>query len=296
VPTREAVEAHLSVAQDGFCGALAEVDGAMHTRVDRWDRPGGGGGETRILTGRVVERAAVNVSAVWGETPGGLRDRMPELGPRFYATGLSIIVHPHNPYVPTFHANVRYFETDETAWFGGGADLTPHYLHPDDAAMFHRVLADLCADHPTSDHRSWKAWCDRYFHLPHRGEARGVGGIFYDRVGDDLEGMWEFHRALAEGLVDLYPPIVERRRSQPFGARERHWQELRRGRYVEFNLVWDRGTRFGLESGGRTESILASLPPRARWDDGFEPEPGSPEQVLVEVLRGDPVEWATWTN
>ncbi|MDX1449052.1 MAG: coproporphyrinogen III oxidase, partial [Acidimicrobiia bacterium] len=200
-------------------------------------------------------------------------------------------VHPRNPYAPTFHANVRYFESDEVAWFGGGADLTPYYLFEDDARHFHRVLADVCDRHDVADHAGWKRACDEYFHLPHRGEARGVGGLFFDHLTESLDAVWSFQRDLADHLLDAYLPILERRAGTPYGNRETEWHRIRRGRYVEFNLVWDRGTRFGLETGGRTESILGSLPPVAAWSYDHEPDPDSPEGELLAFVRGEPRDW-----
>ena len=279
--------------QSRFAAAIEGLDGTAVFVVDPWEREGGGGGDTRILSGgEVVERAAVNFSAVWGQTPTRLSDRMAAAGRTFYATGVSIIVHPRNPHAPTFHANLRYFETDAgDSWFGGGADLTPYYLYPSDARHFHRVLRDACGRHSVADHDAWKHACDEYFHLPHRGEARGVGGLFFDHLTEHLDEVWAFQQDLGDHLADAYLPIVERRAATPFGERERRWHELRRGRYVEFNLVWDRGTRFGLETGGRTESILGSLPPRARWEYAYEPEPGTPEAELLAMVRAGPRSW-----
>ncbi len=239
-----------------------------------------------------IEKAAVNFSSVSGETPDRLSERLAIESDRFYATGVSIIVHPSNPFAPTFHANIRYFETDSgLAWFGGGADLTPHYLFAADAEEFHTALAASCLRHPVADYPAWKVECDEYFHLPHRGEARGVGGIFFDHLRDDLDDVWEYQLDLADTITRVYPTILERRKDTPFRAPHREWQLYRRGRYVEFNLVWDRGTKFGLETSGRTESILASLPPLVRFEYGYEPEPGSPEAELAVFLRAEPRSW-----
>ncbi len=280
--------------QDSLCRAFEQVDGVGRFSVEPWERPGGGGGVTRILRSRGhVEKAAVNRSAVWGETPPRLSEVQASASRHFYATGVSIIVHPRNPHAPTFHANLRYFETDTgAAWFGGGADLTPVYLYREDAVAFHRALAEICGRHPIGDYPTWKRRCDEYFFLPHRGEARGVGGIFFDHL-DDLEAAWRFVEDLGRNLGSVYLPILTRRLGTAYGDQERIWQQRRRGRYVEFNLIWDRGTRFGLETGGRTESILASLPPHARWDTDEDPPPGSPERELVDLLRGDPVDWSS---
>jgi coproporphyrinogen III oxidase len=291
---REQIEATYREIQAAFCAAVEEVDGEETFAADDWVRPGGGGGITRVLSGSgPIEKAAVNFSAVAGDTPAALSERMAVDSSRFFATGVSIIVHPRNPHVPTFHANIRYFETDTgEAWFGGGADLTPYYVHEPDAARFHRTLKETCDRHPAADYDAWKRACDEYFYLPHRGEARGVGGIFFDHLTEPLDEIWAFQRDFGLGLTGLYLPIVEARRHEQYGERERTWQELRRGRYAEFNLIWDRGTRFGLETSGRTESILASLPPRARWVYGHEPSPGSREAELLELVRGPPRQWA----
>lgn len=290
---RSEIEVWMVGLQQRFAEGIEILDGSASFVTDRWERPGGGGGVTRILAGgRHVEKAAVNFSAVSGDTPPTLTERMAAASSTFYATGVSIIVHPANPHAPTFHANLRYFETDDgTAWFGGGADLTPYYLYPEDARHFHRVLAACCDRHAIADHATWKRQCDEYFHLPHRGEARGVGGLFYDHLDDRLDEVWAFQMDLGDQLLAAYVPILQRRLDTPYGEAEREWHEIRRGRYAEFNLVWDRGTRFGLETGGRTESILASLPPRARWVYAHEPETGSAEAELLEMVRSAPKEW-----
>ncbi len=239
-----------------------------------------------------IEKAAVNFSSVSGDTPDRLSERLAIKSDRFYATGVSIIVHPSNPFAPAFHANIRYFETDgDLAWFGGGADLTPHYLFSEDAEAFHTALAESCLRHPVADYPGWKIACDEYFHLPHRAEARGVGGVFFDHLRDDLDEVWHYQLDLADTLTRVYPRILDRRKGTPFDPSHRAWQLYRRGRYVEFNLVWDRGTKFGLETSGRTESILASLPPLVRFEYGYEPRPGTPEAELTELLRGEPRSW-----
>ncbi len=291
--SRADIEAFYRQFQARFAAGIEAVDGSARFLSDRWERDGGGGGDTRILAdGERIERAAVNFSAVHGATPAELSERMAAMGEEFYATGVSIIVHPRNPYAPTFHANIRYFETDDgRAWFGGGADLTPYYLFEEDAVHFHRVLADACSRHPIADHAAWKKACDDYFHLRHRGEARGIGGLFFDHLTEELDAVWEFQRDLADHLLAAYLPVLERRVDTPYGERERRWHRLRRGRYVEFNLVWDRGTKFGLETGGRTESILASLPPHAEWAYDFQPEEGSPEAALLDFLRSPARAW-----
>ncbi|HWB88955.1 MAG TPA: oxygen-dependent coproporphyrinogen oxidase [Acidimicrobiia bacterium] len=289
---RRQVEDVYRQVQEDFCSAVETVDGLSRFGADRWARDEGGGGLTRILAGEgPIEKAAVNFSAVEGETPGGLSDRLAADSDRFYATGVSIIVHPRNPHAATFHANLRYFETDETAWFGGGADLTPFYLYEEDAEHFHATLAAVCAAHPVADYDRWKRACDQYFHLPHRGESRGVGGLFFDHLTDHLDEVFVFQNELGKALADAYVPILKRRVDMPYGEREIEWHEIRRGRYAEFNLVWDRGTRFGLDTSGRVESVLSSLPPRARWMYGHEPAEGTPEARLLEMVRGEPRSW-----
>jgi len=280
--------------QEELCVGLQELDGRSAFRSDDWERPGGGGGLTRVLSdGGQIEKAAVNFSAVEGETPERLSERLAVASTRFFATGISVIVHPANPHAPTFHANLRYFETDAgQAWFGGGADLTPHYLYEEDAHHFHRLLKQACGRHEVADYPAWKRACDDYFFLPHRGEARGIGGIFFDHLTERLQEVLAFQTDLGHLLAGAYFPILERRMEMSFGQAELDWQEIRRGRYAEFNLVWDRGTRFGLETSGRTESILASLPPRARWVYSHEPDAGSAEERLLETLRASPRSWA----
>jgi coproporphyrinogen III oxidase len=290
---RDEVEARYREIQQAMCTALEAVDGTARFRSDPWERPGGGGGDTRILAGTGhIEKAAVNFSAVWGTPPQQLADSMAAGAEHFSARGVSIIVHPANPHAPTFHANIRHLETDDAAWFGGGADLTPYYLYEDDAVHFHGILRAVCDRHPVADHPGWKTACDDYFRLHHRGEARGIGGLFFDHLTDRLDEVWAFQQDLGDHLAEAYVPVLQRRIDTPYDDRQALWHEIRRGRYVEFNLIWDRGTRFGLETDGRTESILASLPPRARWSYAYEPEPGSPEAALLDMVRGEPRDWS----
>lgn len=292
--TRARAEALYATLQDLLCDAVERQDGRARFGRDVWTRAEGGGGVTRVIEdGAVFEKGAINVSAVEGPAPAALVEHLGVPAKSFYATGISMIFHPRNPHAPTFHANVRYFETDSgAAWLGGGCDLTPYYLYEDDARAFHRGLREVCAPHPIADHAAWKAWCDRYFLNTHRGEARGVGGLFFDHQRGDLPALLAFQEALGRAIPGLYLPIVARRQDTPYGEAEERWHLQRRGRYVEFNLVHDRGTRFGLQTGGRVESILVSLPPRVRFDYAAEPAPGSPEARLLEVLRGSPRDWA----
>jgi coproporphyrinogen III oxidase len=278
--------------QDELCAALERVDGAARFSTDRWERPGGGGGLSRVLQeGAVLEKAGVNASHVHGVLPRRLAATAGAEVGTFGAAGLSLVVHPRSPMVPTAHMNVRFVARGGAGGFGGGADLTPFYLFEEDCAHFHRVLRELCERHLPGRHAELKRAADEYFFLPHRGEHRGVGGIFFDDLDADPDRALALVRELPRAFLDAYLPVVERRRLLPYGEEERRWQEIRRGRYVEFNLVLDRGTLFGLETGGRTESILMSLPPRVRFPYDHRPAPGSREAALVEALRA-PREWA----
>ena len=284
--------------QDRIVAALETFDGKDFRR-DEWTRPAGGGGITRVIEeGNFFERGGVAFSHVMGESmPPSATVHRPELaGRRFEALGVSLVLHPRNPYCPTVHMNVRSFVAEKKGaepvwWFGGGMDLTPYYGFEDDARHFHGVCKDTLAPFGIEVHPRYKKWCDEYFFLRHRNEPRGIGGMFYDDLNEGgFERCFALTRAVGDSLVDAYLPIVERRRDLPFGERERDFQSYRRGRYVEFNLVWDRGTLFGLQSGGRTESILMSLPPIVKWRYDWHPEPGSMEEKLyTEFLN--PRDW-----
>jgi len=291
------VRDYLTGLQDRLCAAIERVDGAAAFREDAWTRAEGGGGRTRILRdGAVFEQAGVGFSDVSGTTlPPSATAARPELaGASWRAVGVSLVFHPRNPHVPATHANVRHFRAvrdGETVawWFGGGFDLTPYYPADDDVVHWHRSARDLCAPFGADRYAAHKRWCDDYFVLRHRDETRGVGGLFFDDLHEDFDRDFAYLRAVGDGFLDAYLPIVERRRDAPYGERERAFQLYRRGRYVEFNLVWDRGTLFGLQSGGRTESILMSLPPLVRWEYGYAPEDGSAEARLRDYLR--PRDW-----
>lgn len=285
--------------QDRMLDAFTSEDPAAELTEDDWERPGGGGGRTRVVAdGDVIERGGVNFSHVYGEAlpPAATAGRPGLAGRSFHALGVSVVVHPLNPYVPTSHCNVRYFEAEAEGeatvwWFGGGFDLTPYYGFESDVRDWHRTAASVCEEFGDDVYRRFKQWCDRYFFLAHRNEARGVGGLFFDDLNEwGFERCDRFARGVGSGYLDAYLPIVRRRRATPWTEREREFQLMRRGRYVEFNLVHDRGTLFGLQSGGRTESILMSLPPLVRWRYDWKPAPGSPEAALTErFLR--PGDW-----
>lgn len=296
--------------QDVITARLQVVDGSVFAE-DLWDRPGGGGGRTRVLLeGKVFEKAGVSFSEVHGELTAEFARQLGREGGaasvaldaddpaerKFYATGVSLVLHPRSPRIPTVHANFRYLERGRTWWFGGGADLTPYRLYEEDARHFHRVWKTACDRHDSGYYPRFKKWCDEYFYLAHRQETRGIGGIFFDHLSGDFENLLAFWQDVGASFLDAYVPIVERRRDEVYSPAEREWQLLRRGRYVEFNLVYDRGTVFGLKTSGRAESILMSLPPLVRW--GYDPEralaagaeqPG-PEARLLEVLK-KPRDW-----
>jgi coproporphyrinogen III oxidase len=280
--------------QTDICRTLAELDGGKPFGADAWQRPGGGGGVARVLEGGVLfEKAGVNWSNVEGELPTELAATLPGGGRAFRASGVSLVLHPRSPMIPTTHANFRCLAKGDAVWFGGGADLTPYYFFRDDAVHFHRTFADVCDRHrPVGDYDRFKAWCDEYFLLPHRGETRGLGGIFFDYLGskgEPVEDVFAMVQELGAAFVSAYVPIAKRRAELPYGETERAWQLRRRGRYVEFNLIYDRGTLFGLKTNGRTESILMSLPPLVRWDYDVMPQLGSLEAELVAHLR--PHDW-----
>ena len=288
-PDKNAVREYLVGLQARITEQVSAVDGGGSFLADVWQRPGGGGGESRILRqGAVLEQGGVGFSHVMGTgLPPSATQQRPELaGASFEAMGVSLVFHPKNPYVPTTHMNVRFFIAEKEGqdpvwWFGGGFDLTPYYPFLDDVIEWHRTAQRACAPFGDDVYARYKQWCDEYFYLKHRGETRGVGGLFFDDLSDGgFERSFALQRAVGDAFLDAYLPIMERRRNTPYGERERDFQLYRRGRYVEFNLVFDRGTHFGLQSGGRTESILMSLPPLVRWEYDWHPEPGSPEEVL----------------
>jgi len=292
----DAVKRYLLALQDAICDALAEEDGRAQFKTDDWQREEGGGGRTRVLNqGAVIEKGGVNFSHVYGASlPPSASASRPELAGRsFQAMGVSLVIHPGNPYVPTSHANVRFFVAEAPGkepvwWFGGGYDLTPYYANGDDCVAWHRVARDACLPFGDAVYPRYKRWCDEYFFLKHRDEPRGIGGLFFDDLNHwDFDTCFAFVRAVGDSYIPAYRPIVARNKARPYGDREKHFQLYRRGRYVEFNLVYDRGTLFGLQSGGRTEAILMSLPPLVRWEYDFVAEPGTPEAALTEYYLKD---------
>jgi coproporphyrinogen III oxidase len=285
-----ACAAYFQDLQEGICAALEELDGGRF-RTDAWVREGGGGGRTRVLAGGpLFEKAGVNFSAVHGQLDEEFARQIPGEGRDFTATGMSLVLHPRSPLVPTVHANFRFLTKGTREWFGGGADLTPYYPYLEDVVHFHQVWKAVCERHPAvADYPRFKAWCDQYFFLPHRQETRGVGGIFFDYLEGNREALFAFVRDCGDAFLEAYLPIARRRRNEPYTERQRAFQEYRRGRYVEFNLLYDRGTLFGLKTGGRTESILMSLPPVVRWDYDHRVDPASREAELGTFLK--PRDW-----
>jgi len=287
---KDLVKDYLLDLQDNICSALGNEDGSAW-QEDSWQREQGGGGRSRVIAdGALIEKGGVNFSHVTGDQlPASATANRPELvGRSFEAMGVSLVIHPHNPYIPTSHANVRFFVAEKPGadpvwWFGGGYDLTPYYGNDDDCQHWHRTAKKACDPFGEDLYPRLKSWCDKYFYLPHRNEPRGIGGLFFDDFNQlGFDQSFAFMRAVGDSYIQAYLPIVQRRRQQSFNDRQREFQLYRRGRYVEFNLVYDRGTLFGLQTGGRTESILMSMPPRVRWEYDWQPEPGSPEAQLYQ--------------
>ena len=287
---KEEITTWFQFLQDQICKELETIDSTGKFQEDLWTRKEGGGGRTRTIKGKLIEKGGVNFSAVHGPLSKELAAALQLEEGSFYATGVSIVLHPASPMMPIIHMNVRYFELSSGAWwFGGGIDLTPHYVVPSDAAFFHRYLKQVCDKHHPSYYPKFKKWADDYFFIKHRNETRGIGGIFFDRLEDSTgiskEDRFAFIKAVGLAFVPIYKEIAHRNRSKPFGEQEETWQRLRRGRYVEFNLVWDRGTKFGLDSNGRTESILMSLPPIANWEYDYHPPKDSAEEKTLQYLQ-----------
>ena len=286
--------------QDNLCKGLEQADGKAKFAEDNWTREGGGGGRSRVIqNGNVIEKGGVNFSEVFGNAPGFLSKEINSETPTtFFATGVSLVIHPQSPMVPIIHMNVRYLQLETTAWFGGGIDLTPIYVDEADAIYFHQTLKTTCDRFHPSFYPEFKKWADDYFFIKHRNETRGIGGIFFDHMGREekqlkipLGQFFEFVQAVGNVFLPIYTHLLRKNKDKPFGDKEKNWQLLRRGRYAEFNLVYDRGTKFGLETGGRTESILMSLPPEARWVYNFIPEKNSAEEKTLLLLKKD-IDWA----
>lgn len=294
--TKEQIVQYFKVLQDNICASLERADGKGTFIEDQWERPGGGGGRARVIHGQVLEKGGVNFSSVHGELPEKIIEKLGIESGNFFATGVSIVQHPVNPLMPIIHMNVRYFEMDNgTWWFGGGIDLTPHYVVEEDARFFHQHLKSVCDRHDTAYYPKFKQWADDYFYIKHRKETRGVGGIFFDRLsqqeGHTKESRFQFVKDVGEAFVPIYTHLIEKNKDLPYTEAEQKWQAMRRGRYVEFNLVWDKGTKFGLDTDGRTESILMSMPPLANWVYNHQPIEGSQEEKTLSLLKKG-VNWA----
>lgn len=291
--TKESIAAAFRTLQDNICAAVEKEDGSGKFATEDWKREGGGGGVTRILQqGTVLEKAGVNFSAVHGVLPENILTALKITEKEFFASGVSIVMHPNSPLVPIIHMNVRYFElANGEWWFGGGIDLTPHYINEEDARFFHSALRNTCNKHDASYYEKFRKWADDYFFIPHRNETRGIGGIFFDRLNDkSKEEIFSFVMDVGETFAPTYTALMRKNKSLSYGENEKQWQLIRRGRYVEFNLVYDKGTKFGLDTGGRIESILMSLPGLAAWKYDFRPKPDSPEARTQELLRKN-VDW-----
>lgn len=298
---KEKFQAYIQNLQDTICRRLEIIDGKEKFQEDLWDRPEGGGGRTRVIeNGNVFEKGGVNISSVHGKLPEAMQKSFGVEDSDFFACGLSLVLHPKNPFAPTVHANWRYFEMYNAAgeiitqWFGGGQDLTPYYLFDEDAIHFHTVCKEACDKHSSEFYPAYKKRCDEYFYNAHRNEGRGIGGLFFDYLKEnddfDLQDRYNFVTEVGNSFLESYVPIVERRKELTYTTSQKDWQEIRRGRYVEFNLVHDRGTLFGLKTNGRIESILMSLPPHVQWVYNQTPEVGSEEERLVKVLQ-EPKNW-----
>ena len=287
--TKEEISRQFSGLQNSICQSLENEDGASNFHDDCWNRTEGGGGSTRIIeNGALIEKGGVNFSAVFGETPEKIKQSLGCAASEFYATGLSIVLHPKNPFVPIIHMNIRYFElSDGNWWFGGGMDLTPHYINRETASFFHNSLKKVCDKYDNDYYKKFKLWADDYFFVNHRNETRGIGGIFFDRL-NKIEGknaLFNFTLDVGKAFTPIYQYISRKLKNEKFSEQERKWQLIRRGRYAEFNLVLDKGTKFGLETNGRIESILMSLPPLASWKYNYSPEQNSPEYDTLQLLK-----------
>lgn len=297
---KESIAFEMRALQDRICKDLENIDGQGQFHEDSWEREQGGGGRSRVISGKTIEKGGVNYSAVHGPTPKKILNALGLEESNFFATGVSIVLHPRNPWVPIIHMNVRYFEmSNGVYWFGGGIDLTPHYINLEEASNFHKGLKSICDRYDPDFYPKFKAWADDYFYLKHRKESRGVGGIFFDRLHENStslkkETLLDFVLAVGNSFTTLYQPLAKENAFHPFTERERNWQLLRRGRYVEFNLVWDKGTKFGLDTDGRTESILMSMPPDARWIYNYATAEDSKEQETLRILMDKGRDYLTY--
>ncbi|MFY0685581.1 MAG: oxygen-dependent coproporphyrinogen oxidase [Cyclobacteriaceae bacterium] len=293
---KEAISEWFKTLQDKICTSLEQSDGHGKFKEDKWERPGGGGGRSRVIeNGNVIEKGGVNFSAVSGKTPAKILEALNLDDADFFATGVSIVIHPSSPWVPIIHMNVRYFEmSNGVNWYGGGIDLTPHYVIPEDAKFFHQQMKGACDPFEIADYAKFKKWADDYFFIRHRKETRGIGGIFFDRLSgkttSEDEQIWQFVQQVGSTFAPTYLELINRNRDKPYTETNKDWQFHRRGRYVEFNLVYDKGTKFGLDTDGRTESILMSLPPEVKWTYNHHVASGSPEQQTLDCLHKD-MDW-----
>lgn len=293
--TKEEISSWLQSLQDEICHGLESYESAARFQEDKWERDGGGGGRSRAITGDVIEKGGVNFSAVHGQLPDKIQAALNISVSGFFATGVSIVLHPSNPLAPIIHMNVRYFETEGGPWwFGGGIDLTPHYIKEDDAVFFHNSLKDVCDKNDPSYYPKFKKWADEYFYVKHRKETRGIGGIFYDRLSGDSDidkrKHFQYMQDVGNSFLPIYSTLLDRNKDLPYTQEHKLWQKVRRGRYVEFNLVWDRGTKFGLDTDGRTESILMSLPPEVNWVYNHKVTEGSEEAKTQSLLKKE-IDW-----
>lgn len=294
---RHEISSWFQSLQDSICEAIEKADGSGKFVEEIWTHTEVGGGRTRILqNGNILEKAGVNFSGVGGKLSENIIKALGLTQAEFFATGVSIVMHPKSPMVPIIHMNVRYFETPEEYWFGGGIDLTPHYVVDEDAKFFHQTLKKVCDKYTTEAYAKYKTWADDYFFNKHRNETRGIGGIFFDRLNETREGkskeqIWNFVQEVGSSFAGIYTELLSRNAQKPYNEQHKHWQNVRRGRYVEFNLVYDKGTKFGFDTGGRTESILMSMPPLAEWVYQYKAEPGSDEEKTLQLLKKG-ISWA----
>lgn len=294
--TKEEIAESFKLLQDSICQSIQKADGEGIFIEDQWDRPGGGGGRSRVIQSSVIEKGGVNFSAVAGKLPQNIKEALKVNNENFFATGVSIVMHPFNPLVPIIHMNIRYFELEDgTYWFGGGIDLTPHYISKDEACYFHQQLKTTCDKYDTDYYPKFKKWADDYFFIKHRNETRGIGGVFFDKLNHNKEKLskneiFDFVLDIGKTFAPTYCTLINNNKDKAFSQEEKEWQYIRRSRYVEFNLVYDKGTKFGLDTDGRTESILMSMPPEAKWPYQHQVQPNSKEEQTLNLLKKD-ISW-----